>query len=91
LIDALVTEHKYVVSSGAPPGQTSTSFSPGGGGGMTFGSKAPQVFTRNLPNERVHSALVALTGGKSFGYDTKAWKNWYTSQRKSPSFNSRRD
>lgn len=91
LIDALVTEHKFIVNNG-PPGQMSTSFSPGRrGGGMSFGGKGPQVFKRDIPNEQVHSALVQLTDGKSFGYDQKAWKSWYTSQRKSPSFNSRRD
>ncbi len=85
LIDALVTEHKYKVQS-RPAGQTSSTFGMGPGGspgpmGMSFGGGGPKVVTEYLQNRAVLEALTSLTG-VNYGFDVRAWRSWYTLQRK---------
>jgi hypothetical protein len=94
LIDALITTHKFTVTEGSSnPNQIGAGFSPGGGmspGGLTVGSKTTTI-KRDLSNQQVLDALVALTGGVNFGFDQKAWRNWYASQRKPATVDTRRD
>jgi hypothetical protein len=94
LIDALVTSHKHVIQPGSQPGQMSTSFGSGpggtGGGSFNFGQQQPQVIKRDYQNTEVLRALATLSG-VNFDYDVQAWKRWYTSQRKSAGFDTRRD
>lgn len=94
LIDALVTNHTYVVQKGQP-GQTSATFgnAPGSGGpgGFTFGGSSTETIKRDHENRDVLQALVDLTGGTSFNYDVKAWKYWYVAQKKPATLDARRD
>ena len=91
LIDAVVTTHKFIVMEGSGnPGQTSAGFSPsgaGGPGGMTFGGPKQITIKRDLNNQQVLDALTNLTG-VNLGFDQRAWRNWYASQKKSPSLSS---
>lgn len=98
LVDSLVTTHQYVLPKAGGPGSMTTTFGTGpggsgapGGGGLAMGG-GPQVIQRHLPNQAVLDALVALTG-YNFGYDQRAWKYWYASQKKSESvsLDARRD
>lgn len=94
LIDALVTTHKFIVMEGSGnPGQTSAGFSPsgaGGPGGFTFGGPKQVTIKRDLNNQQVLDALTNLTG-LNLGFDQRAWRNWYASQKKSPTVGTSRD
>jgi hypothetical protein len=93
LIDALVTNHTYIVQKGQP-GQTSATFGNapgGGGGGFSFGGSSTQTIKRDHENHDVLQALVEMTGGTSFNYDVKAWKYWYIAQKKPATLDARRD
>ena len=72
----------------------SSTFSSGpggtGGGNFSFGQQQPQVIKREYQNPEVLRALATLSG-VNFDYDVQAWKNWYTSRRKSTTFDTRRD
>jgi len=70
----------------------SAGFSPGGmsPGGMTVGGNKPMIIKRDLSNQQVLDALTALTG-VNLGFDQKAWRNWYGSQRKPVTVDIRRD
>jgi hypothetical protein len=93
LIDALITTHKFTVIEGSGnPNQMSAGFSPGGmsPGGMTVGGNKPVTIKRDLSNQQVLDALAVLTG-VNLGFDQKAWRNWYGSQRKPVPVDTRRD
>ena len=93
LIDALVTTHTFHIPKGQP-GQTSATFGTGpngGGGGFSFGGGGVEIVKQKLENRAVLQALVDLTGGVSFNFDVKAWKNWFVAQKKSQSLDARRD
>ena len=91
LINALVTEHKYQVQTGGSPGSLNLGFGGGpSGGGNSFGvGGRPQIVKRQLQNETVLNALVAIHPGVNFGYDVDAWKDWYTRQSTPPTLNLR--
>lgn len=91
LIDALVTEHKAVVSTGNP-GQMSAGFGgPDGGlGNLSAGGGGPKLLKGQIYNRSVHAALVALFPGVNNGPSQKAWKDWYADQQAGPAFNLRR-
>ncbi|NLF73145.1 MAG: HEAT repeat domain-containing protein [Candidatus Anammoximicrobium sp.] len=94
LINALVTEHKFIVqSSGGNPGQMNLGFGsgPSGGGNSFSAGGRPQVITKNLRNENVLNALVALHPGINFGYDIEAWKRWYVDRDRPAVLDLRRD
>jgi hypothetical protein len=82
LIDALVTNHKFVVQGN--PGQMSTSFGGGGDngglGGMSMGQKT-QVFKRDIQNDEALSALTSLHPGVNFGYNKEAWRRWFMASK----------
>lgn len=89
LINALVTVHKYKITTGSP-GQTSTTFSNAGPGGLSVGSQT-RVVTQRKQNREVLDALVALTEGINFGFDVARWKAWYSTQITRPNLDARRD
>ena len=91
LIDALVTGHKFKISSGNP-GQISTSFGSGGAspGGLSVGGQGPKIVTRYFNNQAVLDALVSLTGGVDYGFDVALWKAWYATQKRSEGLDARR-
>ncbi|HUG68188.1 MAG TPA: HEAT repeat domain-containing protein [Pirellulaceae bacterium] len=94
LIDALVTRRNTVL-----PGSEmiSTTFAKGGlmnqsGGAYTSGPTSPQVITQTAANQEVLKTLVKLSG-VSFGFDQRAWRNWYTLEerrKRSPEATTRR-
>ena len=91
LIDALVTVHKFKVSSGNP-GQISTTFGSGGGGspgGLSVGG-GPKIVAQSFRNQAVLDALVSLTG-VNYGFDVGRWKAWYAAQQRSLQIDARRD
>ena len=91
LIEALVTEHKFKVTTGTQSGQTSATFSPNGGGGLAFGGKGPKIIKQAIQNRQVLSALIVLTEGSNFEYNVDSWKAWYASNQRTQTFNARRD
>ena len=93
LVEALTTKHKFKVQTGSSPGQYNLGFGGGAGSsGNTFGAGGrPKIFERELTNEGVLNALVAIFPGVNFGYDTNAWKRWYTEQHRSSVTSLRRD
>ncbi|MFM8250433.1 MAG: HEAT repeat domain-containing protein [Planctomycetota bacterium] len=90
LIDALVTKHKQVVSSGGGAGSISPTFSADGGGGLSMGG-GPKVIQNNVNNEPVLTALQTLHPNVNFGFDEVAWRRWYGEQRSPTVDNLRRD
>lgn len=88
LIDALVTTHKFQITA-SPAGSMSTSFNSAGGGGLSMNEK-PKIIKRNIPNQAVLDALVAITG-MNFSFDAVAWNAWYAAASKRPDFDARRD
>ncbi|MEN6458804.1 MAG: HEAT repeat domain-containing protein [Thermoguttaceae bacterium] len=85
LIDSLVTKHKFRVPNPAGEGGTNAAFGSGGGsrgGGMTVGG-GPKYIYKEMTNQAVLDALVAITG-RNFNFDKQAWKYWYHSQEKPP-------
>ena len=91
LIDALVTTHKFI-NPNANPGQMSASFDPSGngGGGLAMGGK-PKVTKRVRRNSEVRRALVELSGGQDFEYDSAAWRRWYVNTQIHDNVDTRRD
>jgi hypothetical protein len=86
LISKLVTTHFVTRPTG---GQVTTTFakSPTGSGpatqlanmsgaGISIGQSAETIGYR-VPNQEVLKALVRLSGGQSFGFDSQAWTNWW--------------
>lgn len=92
LINALVTEHKFKVQTGNP-GQMSLGFGSGsGGGGNSFSAGgSTQLVKKQMRNEAVLSALVAIHPGSNFGYDIERWKRWYIDQKTPPVVSLRRN
>ncbi len=94
LIDALVTTHKYKVNNRGGPGSVTTTFGTGPGGsgapgGLSVGG-GPKIIIRQLANQPVLDALVALSG-QNFNFDRRAWKCWYASQKRRDTLDARRD
>jgi len=76
LIDALVTKHRFKLSSGGGNGYN-VGFGPGGSGMSTGGST--KVVEKPLQNKDVLDALTRLApAGINYRYDQQAWKNWYS-------------
>jgi hypothetical protein len=94
LINALITEHKFLIQQGnAPPGGMSATFSPNGGpgaGGMAMGGK-PQLIKQQLKNSAVRNALTMLHPGTNFQYDMDAWRKWYVQSQTTSAVDLRRD
>jgi len=94
LIDAVVTKHKEVYSTGRGPGSIGAAFRPGGGsggpGGLSVGGGGPKVVEVNRRNPQVNAALVSLTDGANFQYSKEDWRNWYARLNTPPDINLRR-
>ena len=95
LINALVTEHRFMVQQGnTPPGGMSATFSPSGSpgaGGMSMGGK-PQIIKKQLQNPSVRGALMTLyPEAKNNQYDIDAWRAWYTETQTSANIDLRRN
>jgi len=91
LVDALVTVHKFKVSS-KNPGQISTTFGTGGGGspgGLAVGG-GPKIVAQPFCNQAVLDALVSITG-VNFGFDVGRWKAWHAARQRSLQIDARRD
>jgi len=95
LIDALVTVHRFQIGSGNP-GSISTTFGTGPGGtgappgsGLSMGG-GTKIITRQIANQAVLDALIALTG-QNFNFDQRAWTYWYAAQVRHDVLNARRD
>ena len=96
LIDALVTTHTRVLNPGNGGGgdQITAGFGTpgaGGGGGLSMGGNAPKTVKENYNNERVHQALMKLSGKQNFEFDEPAWRAWYVDMQMRQTVNARRD
>lgn len=81
LIEALVTTHKFAVTTGNSGGSLSAAQGTGGSG-ISMGSST-RIVTQKLENPGVLDALVTTLEGKvNYRYDLAAWKNWYAGQKK---------
>jgi hypothetical protein len=89
LVNALVTKHKFQVSSGSSD-QHAYQFTPSGGMAMNFGSSPPKIVTQEVENRSVLTALAKLSGA-SFGYDQDQWRDWLATQAKANAIDVRRD
>jgi hypothetical protein len=57
---------------------------------MSMGS-SPKYVDQQMRNQSALDALVALTGGVNFDYDSRAWQYWYSQQRQQQEIQARRD
>lgn len=81
LIDALITKHKYAVTTGNPGGGLSATNGTGGSG-LSSGSKTV-IITNEIKNQPVLDSLITILGGKvNFGFEVNDWKQWYAGQKK---------
>ncbi len=85
-VEALVTTHKTEFAPG--PGMQ-VGFGDGGGGLQMGGKKQVQVET--LRNPAVLTLLKSVEPDVDFGYDEKAWQNYFANKRTSFSGDLRRD
>jgi hypothetical protein len=69
LINALVTKHEYIVTSGSGGPVL-------GPGGMSAGSKTEKI-KKDHNNDTVLSTLNLFHQGVNHGFDEDAWKRWY--------------
>ncbi len=94
LIDALVTTHRFKISSGGPgqlsasQGKSSDGSIGGSGLGVGGGSKTVE---RQFQNREVLDALLNVVEGANFRYDEAAWKNWLLQQSTPEFVDLRRD
>lgn len=104
LIEALVTSHKFLVTTGNPGGMGQTFGRPdsngviqnappgvgNGGGSFSFGGSS-KIVKEQLRNRDVLDALVRLAH-VNFEYDVTTWKRWYANtQKKTELLDGRRD
>ena len=89
LIEALVTTHKYKVTTGNsnPGGLSATNGSMGSGLSM---GQSTHVITKVEQNQAVLETLVTLVGGQNFQYDIQAWKLWFAGRKKNNLLDVRR-
>lgn len=86
LINALETEHKYIIQQQS--GGINPTFGTGGGGLNVGGG--PKLVKHTKRNDEVLAALVELTG-INFNFDRQRWLNWYGSRQTPDDINLRRD
>ncbi|MEX2027731.1 MAG: HEAT repeat domain-containing protein, partial [Pirellulaceae bacterium] len=96
LIDALVTPHKFAITTGGTPGQIGAGFggptdgSGGGLGNFNFGNPKPQIKTFQIKNDEALAALANLHPRVNFGYDEPKWKAWVIESKTSADIDLRR-
>lgn len=88
LIERLISTHRYQV--GAATGNEQNFSFDSRSGATQFGSDKPKFVKRNLRNQAVLDALVAITG-ENFGYDVPTWRQWLMSQSTDAAIDLRRD
>ena len=86
LINALETEHKYILQQQS--GGINPTFGTGGGGLNVGGG--PKLVKHKKRNDEVLAALVELTG-INFSFDRQRWLDWYGSRQAPAHINLRRD
>lgn len=104
LIEALVTSHKFLVTTGNPGGMGQTFARPdangviqnpppgggSGGGAFSFGGSS-KIVKQQLQNRDVLDALIRLAH-VNFEFDVPTWKRWYANtQKKTELLDGRRD
>lgn len=90
LIDALITSHKFAVTTGNAGGGLSASQGPNGAG-LSTGSST-QIIEQKAQNQDVLNALIQLCGGQTnYQYNVDAWKQWYAGRKKASFLDARRD
>ena len=98
LINAIVTKHEYIVTTGGSGGGSGMplNFNSGGGpgqgglGGLSVGGKSTKI-KKDLNNDQVLSALTSLHEGVNFHFDEEAWRKWYIDTHTSVDVDLRRD
>jgi len=88
LISALTTKHRRV--SGGNSGGDTYSLDTASGG-FSFGGGGPQVQEGDVRNPAVLTALVRLSGGQNYGYDSSLWRKWLATQARLVQVDLRRD
>jgi hypothetical protein len=93
LAAALVTTHQIAIppqrgtnamfaqpatSTSGPSNNASMTSIPGGGMSFSAG-RQPKSLAYQVANQEVLGALVKLSDGQSFGFDQRAWLNWWAS------------
>lgn len=93
LIDALITEHRYLLQPGGNPGQLSLGFgnAPGASGGGFGAGGRPKIIQKEHRNEGVLNALTTLWPGVNFRFDQQAWRGWLAERRAPGTASLRRD
>jgi hypothetical protein len=92
LIDALITDHKFVTGGGGGALNPVFGNGPGGDtGGLNLGGNKPRIERRPVQNMLVRDALIAIHPGVNFGFDKNLWKLWYERQTTPPVLTLRRD
>ena len=85
-IEALITEHKVLTGGG---GGLTPTFNDQGGGGLSAGG-GPKIEEKEFSNHPVLNALTTIHRGVNYGFNKKAWKNWYVQQNVPQAVNLRR-
>ncbi len=89
LIDALVTKHKYAVTTGNSGGGISAMNSPNGSG-INMGSST-KIIQNELNNQQVLDALITLVGGSiNYQFNVEAWRQWHAGVKKNQFADARR-
>jgi hypothetical protein len=88
LIDALITVHVKVTTSGSA-NQHAATFGSGGQSNFASGGTATKHVNKSH-NEQVRATLADLTG-VDFAFDKEQWRTWYNAQRKAGNVDARRD
>ncbi|MGC3972320.1 MAG: HEAT repeat domain-containing protein [Pirellulales bacterium] len=80
MIDALITIHKYQITTGSPGGISAGR----GTGGPSLGTgSSTRIISMDKQNEGVLDGLVTMLGGKiNYRFDVAAWRHWYNGQKK---------
>ena len=94
LIDALITTHKFMITTGSPGGMSAgfggSSAGGDGLGSFSMGGDKPKYISKDLNNDSVLAALTSLHQGVNFQFNEPQWKAWYIESHTSPDVNLRR-
>ena len=90
LINALTTKHRIQLPT-TQPGAIGATFGSAGAGGLSAGGNKPRFVEREIRNESVYQALMALNPGVNFVFDQVRWRRWYVFTNTPRGVNLRRD
>lgn len=88
LIDALVTTHKFKITTGSGGGMSATNSNMGSG--LSMGTST-QTVTKLFENPDVLNTLVRLVPGVNYRYEVADWKQWYSGRKKNQMLDVRRN